>query len=185
MLAFDIECTGLNMYSDRITVASVYDPDSVPPIKHTYNFMVGDVQGNIEAFLDTLDRADTLCAFNGVKFDLPFIIERFHVKQERYVPWFLKLFDYFEVCRLVFGSSCSLNNLLIANDEEVKTSSGMQAVIWAEEGQWEKLEEYCMADTMLTWKISTRPDVIIPLTRKKKRVRAEFAGGQPMSFEAV
>ena len=45
----------------------------------------------------------------------------------------MKLFDYFEVCRLGFGSSCSLNNLLKANGEEVKSSSGAQAVQWAAE----------------------------------------------------
>jgi hypothetical protein len=38
----------------------------------------------------------------------------------------LKLFDYFEVSRLGFSSSCSLNNLLKANGKEVKSSSGAQ-----------------------------------------------------------
>lgn len=188
MLAFDIECTGLNMYSDRITVASVYDPDHDPPIKHTYNFMHGDVDNNIRDFLQTLDDAEVLCAFNGVRFDLPFIIQRFHVPPERYTPWYLKLFDYFEVAKLVFNSSCSLNRLLESNGEEVKTSSGLQAVKWAEEGEWEKLEDYCMMDTVLTHKISQRGGVYIPLTRKKHVVcTLSGRGGVPgmPSFRAA
>lgn len=77
----------------------------------------------------------------------------------------MKLFDYFEVCKIYFGSSCSLNRLLEINGEEVKTSSGMQAVIWAKEEKWDELIDYCMADTILTHKISCREKVVIPLTR--------------------
>jgi hypothetical protein len=76
----------------------------------------------------------------------------------------LKLFDYFEVCRLVFGSSCSLDNLLKNNGHEVKTSSGKQAVEWAQKKEYKKLEDYCMQDTVLTHRISTAGLVNIPLT---------------------
>ena len=164
MLAFDIECEGLNKYSDRITVASVYDPEK--NIKRNFNFIVGDTEKNRDEFLQMLDDAEVLASFNGVKFDLPFIIQRFNVPQERYSPWFAKLFDYFEVCRLVFGSSCSLNKLLETNGHEVKTSSGKQAVEWAMQGEWEKLEQYCLDDTILTYRISREAAVVLPLTRK-------------------
>ena len=43
----------------------------------------------------------------------------------------MKVFDYFEICKLVFSSSCSLNALMTVNGEDVKSSSGMQAVYWA------------------------------------------------------
>lgn len=182
MLAFDIETTGLNFYSDRITVASIYDPER--NIERNFNFMVGDVVQNIHDFLLALDEADTLCAYNGVKFDLPFIIQRFHIRPERYTPWFLKLYDPFQFCSLIFRSSCSLNRILETNGEEVKTGSGLQAVQWAEEGEWEKLESYCMMDTKLTWKISSRNDVVIPLTRKKPIV-CRMKCGERLSFEAA
>jgi hypothetical protein len=69
------------------------------------------------------------------------------------------------VCKLAFGSSCSLNNLLKANGEDVKSSCGTQAIEWAREGQWQLLEDYCMRDTILTHKISTSASsVCIPLT---------------------
>ena len=82
-------------YSDRITVASVYDPDR--NISTNYNFCVGDTEKAKNDFMRDLDDADTICAFNGARFDLPFIIQRFNVPPERWQKWYMKLFDYFEV----------------------------------------------------------------------------------------
>jgi hypothetical protein len=115
-----------------------------------------------------LDDAPSLCCFNGVRFDVPFIIKVFHVEPERYTRWFCKIFDYFEICKLVFSSSCGLNTMLRANGEAVKSSCGMQAVYWAREGKWEELDEYCMQDTVLTHVLSSRVRVEIPLTGKRR-----------------
>jgi hypothetical protein len=167
MLAFDIETEGLNSDEDGITVASVYDPTR--GIHKTFFFMREgfDRQDNIDEFLLMLDEAKSLCCFNGVRFDVPFIIKDFGVEQERYTRWFCKIFDYFEVCKLVFSSSCGLNTMLSSNGEEVKSSCGMQAVLWAREKRWEELEEYCMRDTVLTHRISSMERVELPLTGKK------------------
>jgi hypothetical protein len=97
-------------------------------------------------------------------------VHRFNIPDEQQGRWVLKLFDYFEVCKLAFGSSCSLNNLLKANGEDVKSSSGAQAIEWAKNQEWELLEDYCMQDTVLTHKISTRAVVHIPLTGWGKTV---------------
>lgn len=118
MLSFDIETEGLNMNVNRITVACIYDPDA--DIKRGFNFIVGseeEIAVVVEEFLSHLDKADCLCSFNGARFDIPFIVKRFNVPHERYSKWFLKLFDYFEICKLVLGSTCSLNRLLEANGE--------------------------------------------------------------------
>lgn len=167
MLSFDIETEGLSAAKHRITVASVYDP--ARNIQRTYNFVddsdTSVHEERIRCFLQTLDDAPALCCFNGVKFDIPFIAERFSVSPERVHGWMLKLFDIFEVCRLVYGSSCSLNNLLLANGRRVKSSSGLQAVEWAKQKQWDLLEDYCMQDTILTYEIScqSHPPVKLPL----------------------
>lgn len=108
-----------------------------------------DVGTEIEEFLLILDQAETLCSFNGVKFDIPFIVQQFGVPACRYEPWIIKLFDYFEICRLVFASSCSLNNILLTNGYEVKTSSGLQAVTWAKVSCYRSL---CMT---LFWRCLT------------------------------
>ena len=163
MLAFDIETEGFDALKHRITVACVYDPDA--EIKKSFNFIVGG-EKSTEDFLKCLDDADSICAFNGARFDIPFIVKRFSVPKERYEKWYAKLFDYFEVCKVVFNSSCSLNNLLAANGQEVKSSTGAQAVEWAKEEKWDELVDYCMADTILTHQISSMPSVRIPLTKQ-------------------
>lgn len=169
MLAFDIETKGLDFVNDPITVACVYDP--VKRIKESFCFLDkndsdAERDAKIDAFLKHLDDADVLCAFNGARFDIPFIIEKFKVPKERYTPWFEKLFDYFEICKLVFGSSCSLNNLLKANGwEQTKTASGAEAVEWANQERWDEIMDYCMMDTKLTYEISVKASVKLPLTK--------------------
>jgi DNA polymerase elongation subunit (family B) len=180
MLSFDIETMGLDKRKDCITVASVYDPDK--NIKKNFNFMTGNVDETIIEFLGHLDDAESICAFNGVRFDLPFIIHQFQVPVERYTKWFIKMFDYFEVCKVAFSSSCSLNKLLEANGEEVKTSSGMQAVVWAKEKEWELLEDYCMMDTILTHTISTRKLVTLPLTGRQQVHCVHIVGSNSITF---
>ena len=76
----------------------------------------------------------------------------------------MKTFDYFEVCKLCFKSSCGLNPLLQANNYEVKNSCGTQAVTWARQRNWKPLEEYCLRDARLTYEISTAAAVHVPLT---------------------
>ncbi len=89
---------------------------------------------------------------------------RFRVSKERQASWVAKTFDFYEVCKLCLGSSCSLNNLLRRNGYKVKSSSGLQAIRWARSGDWKSLEDYCMDDAMLTHSISTASRVILPLT---------------------
>ena len=69
---------------------------------------------------------------------------RFGVSAEKQGAWVLKTFDYFEVCKACFNSSCSLNKILSANGKEQKTGDGKMAVQWAKEERWDKVEEYCM-----------------------------------------
>jgi len=68
MLAFDLETTGLNPRQHIITCAGVYDPDS--KLERIFIFPKGD---DPEEFMVLLDKADRLCAFNGARFDIPFI----------------------------------------------------------------------------------------------------------------
>lgn len=107
-------------------------------------------------------------------------IRRFRIHKEQQGRWVLKTFDFFEVCKLCFGSSCSLNSLLLANGYEVKISHGRQAVIWAREKNWKSLEEYCMKDAVLTYQISMSPHVRTPLSRWPGSVRVACIREPPM-----
>jgi uncharacterized protein YprB with RNaseH-like and TPR domain len=115
MLSFDIETEGLNSSVHRITVASIFDPER--NIEKTFNFLnaadTQETERRKDEFLRHLDEAPALCCFNGVKFDIPFIVARFKVHdRQRVHAWMAKLFDLFEVCRLGFDSSCSLQSIL-------------------------------------------------------------------------
>jgi hypothetical protein len=163
MIVFDIETTGLDRNAHQITVICVYDCEN--NTDHCFNF-ARDGLSRSEEFIKILDDTDVICCFNGVKFDLPFVISFFKVPPERYNHYFMKVFDYYEYCRLLFDASCSLNNLLKANGHVVKTSSGLQAVIMAKEKKWAELEEYCKQDTRKTGELCLMPILVIPLRNK-------------------
>ena len=166
-IAFDIETTGLDPDEEgnEITVACTWGENR----NNAYFFTRPgyDRQTNIENFCTELDGARIIYGFNADRFDLPWVVKKFNISQDRASKWFLKLFDYFQICKLLFDSSCSLNNLLKANGMTPKISTGLQAIRWAEEGEFEKLHEYCLDDARLTWIISTQDQVVLPLTRKR------------------
>lgn len=173
MIVFDIETTGLNFKKDSITVATIFDTTS--NTGHTYNFAkYGSTQQ--DDFLRKLDEATIIACFNGVNFDLPFIISFFHVPSTRYQDWFCKVFDYYEYCRLLYDCPCSLDSLLAANGFAGKTSSGDQAVVMANNKDWEALEKYCMADTIKTKDLCLLSSVYLPLHKKNKMVQCDHVG---------
>jgi hypothetical protein len=112
-------------------------------------FDVGDSEPE-EEFLAMMDDAPLLCAFNGVRFDLPFLARRWGIPDERVGGWVRKMVDPFEACKLALNRTFSLNKLLVANGLPVKTGSGLEAVRMAHEKRWGELAEYCMHDTKMT-----------------------------------
>lgn len=159
MLAFDIETTGLGP-SDTITVACAYDP--VNSIRRTFIFAV---DGSVDEFVDLLDSADVLCAFNGARFDIPFMQRAWSLSDERVHQWRVKLYDLYEMCFVLFQESFSLNKLLNANNMESKTGNGKEAIEWAEQGLWDNIGEYCMQDTLKTYEVSDLPVIKLPLSK--------------------
>ena len=162
MLAFDIETAGLDPRLHSITCVCVYDPEA--GIQEEFVFELGDqhpgpAPGRLMAMLDAADR---LCAFNGVRFDLPFIARRWAVPDERLAAWMCKLVDVFEMCKLGLNKTFPLNRLLAANGMESKTGTGMHAVHMAARGEWAALAEYCMQDTVKTHAVTSLPLVLLP-----------------------
>lgn len=158
MLAFDIETTGLSFRNCEITAACVYD--GADGFQRTFIFSNGD---SPEEFMGLLDNADTLCAFNGARFDIPFIEAQWGVTAARVYKWRVKLFDILEMSYTMLGEGFSLNRLLTFNSIMVKTSSGKEAIVMAKEGRWKDLGDYCMQDTIKTWKVSSLPLIKLPV----------------------
>ena len=158
MLAFDLETTGLDPAAHAVTCACAYDPLS--GIDVTFFPPLGD---DLQPFFALLDAAPVLCAFNGARFDIPFLQTRYQLPEERVRPWILKLYDVYEACRLAFGAGFSLNALLDANGLESKTGSGREAITLAEQGRWDELGAYCRMDTVKTYEAAALPRLRLPL----------------------
>jgi hypothetical protein len=176
MLAFDLETTGLDPEVDEITCACAYDPDA--GVDRTF-FFRGEAGDTPEALFALLDASERLCAFNGARFDLPFLQVRYALSDARVGSWALKLYDLYEACRLGFGSGFSLNALLAANGFDSKTGTGGDAVVLAREGRWEELGAYCRQDTVKTHAVSCLEAIRLPL---KSGLSVMLASGR--RFEA-
>lgn len=191
MLAFDLETSGLDISCAHIMCASVYDPDA--GISQVFMFCMGD---SVDEFLDLLDHADRLCAFNGARFDIPMIQQYFQVlfgfylflfqttltcfrqvENSRVSKWRLKLHDVFEACKLALDCTFSLDTLLALNGLPTKSGSGIEALQMIRTHDWERLRHYSIRDAELTYLVSMLDKIKIPrvngiyLTNKGEFVR--------------
>lgn len=169
MLAFDLETTGLNPRQCLITCAAACDPDA--GIERVFFFArlengeLVPMLDDAEEFMGLLDRADRLCAFNGARFDIPFIMHQLGAESARIARWRLKLHDVFEACKLALSVTFPLSALLALNGLPGKTGSGADAIQLALEGEWDRLGAYCLNDTRVTHQVSSMRAIRLPKTR--------------------
>ena len=195
MVAFDIETMGLDPAAHRITAACLYGAmdgprpgqrvlrDASEPGNHvvrTFVFTDEDAEKDLalrEEFMACLDSARGLCAFNGIRFDIPFIQNAWGVPAHRVDAWIVKTFDVYEACKLGLGATFSLDRLLAANSLESKTGSGLHAIRLAKEGRWGELGDYCMQDTRMTYLVSSQQAIALPLhTVRGKKIVIDRGG---------
>jgi hypothetical protein len=156
MLAFDIETTGLDPAHSVVTVVCTQDYHTGE--RRAYEF--GRVracephnEGLLrEEIIHAFDAADSLCAFNGVRFDIPFLHAALKLSPETTAAWLFKTTDILEAARLgLFGPAHTfgLNLLCQHNQVAVKSGSGLQAIKFAQEGRWDALLSYCADDVRI------------------------------------
>ena len=170
MVAFDIETLGFNPYKERITAAAVYDGNGLCKV---FVFKGEDQAVDEELrdeFVSILDAAPRLCAFNGVRFDIPYIIRHWGLDPKRAHGWVLKTVDVFEACKLGLQQTFKLSQLLAVNNMESKTGSGAEAVGLARNKEWDKLGAYCLQDTRLTYLVTAQMNVGLPLHRAARQL---------------
>jgi hypothetical protein len=163
MLVFDIETTGLDPTSRVVTV--VCTEDFATGERRAYEF------GRVRAcepenetllrseLLQAFDKAESLCAFNGVRFDIPFLHAALQLSPETTTAWLLKTTDILEAARLcVFGPTHTfgLNLLCQHNTVAVKSGSGLQAIKFAEDHNWDALLSYCADDVRILCDLYSR-----------------------------
>tara|TARA_B100000787_G_scaffold136310_1_gene105114 strand:- start:72 stop:629 length:558 start_codon:yes stop_codon:yes gene_type:complete len=168
MLAFDIETMGLDASKHPVTI--VCTEDFASGAKKSYEFArvrVQEPHAHTQLLMEMVqdfEEASSLCSFNGIRFDIPFLQTAFRIDNATVTRWILKSTDILECCRLIHNNTFSLNLLCEKNNMPVKISSGLQAVKMAADGQWEDLEEYCQDDVAILCKLYRKRNILNPRT---------------------
>jgi len=163
MLIIDIETTGLELQTHEITVIGtiLYDPVKKCIVKvECFNVIINKIDENAHGMIDVKRRvaqilADctSIVAFNGIKFDMPFILKWLEESPSSDVLLSgieSKYLDFCAISKTIANSYISLNNVCILNQIKVcKSANGAQAVVWAREHEWKKLSDYCMQDVFV------------------------------------
>jgi hypothetical protein len=171
MLAFDIETTGLDRERCQVTV--VCTEDFRTGERRAYEFGRVAAEGDCglqrdrlaAALVEAFDGAESLCAFNGVRFDVPFLFKALRLSEATVAGWLVKTTDILEACRLeVFGPrhTFGLNLLCEHNGVQVKSSSGCEAVRMAAQGRWQELLDYCADDVRILCDLYRRKELRNP-----------------------
>ena len=169
MLAFDIETTGLQ--PDKCLVTVVCTQDYFTGERRVYEFArvrdesPEDTDELLQTLVQQFDAATSLCAFNGVRFDIPFLQTAYNIGNERVLAWMLKTSDILEQCRLLHNCTFSLNMLCSANGVQVKSSSGLEAVYMAQRREWQRLRDYCADDVQILCDLYRMRTLINPRTK--------------------
>ena len=92
-----------------------------------------------------LEHADLIIGYNSDHFDIP-ILNKYYTGDLTQVP----SIDLLKEVKNVLGRRLKLDNIAEATLGKKKSSNGLQAVKWWEEGEVEKVREYCIDDVRLT-----------------------------------
>jgi len=170
MLVFDIETMGLDARRHAVTVVSTEDFASGARVNYEFARVRDEaphlLPGLVEEMVQAFEEATSLCAFNGVRFDLPFLQTALSLDSATVTRWVLKTSDILESSRLLHGSTFSLDLLCQTNGMPTKISSGLQAVVMAGEKRWADLREYCADDVAILCKLYTLRYITHPRNRQ-------------------
>lgn len=141
---FDIETTGLE-YDAQITVIVCWHRGTL----HT--FVEGD---NLDDFLDLLDETTLLVSFNGSSFDVPRVLDGFHIPELPCPHLDLRWVSYHQ--NWTGGLKDIADRLDVPRPADLQDVDGAMAVVWW--NQWQNnsdpaalqcLIRYCSADVLL------------------------------------
>ncbi len=92
-----------------------------------------------------LKKADRLIGFAVRKFDIPVLQPYINFDLDE-----IPVLDMFEDISATLGHRMSLASLAKATLGQNKNGHGLEAITWYKNGEWEKLEEYCLKDVRIT-----------------------------------
>lgn len=188
MVAFDIETTGLDpegydSKGRRIRITCVCVCNGLG-LARTFIFKGKESPTEEDLALrkevvDLLSAAPRLCAFNGVRFDIPFLVKNWGLPSSLAGEWVRKTLDVFEASKLSLGRTFSLDKLLVCNGMDTKSGTGRWAIELAEDERYEDLGAYCMQDTRLTYLVSSQYHIALPFTTGGKKIVLQTLHPEP------
>jgi DEAD/DEAH box helicase domain-containing protein len=92
-----------------------------------------------------MEQADVIVGFNLIGFDLP-VISAYYPGDISKLP----ALDLLEVIRNAYGRRISLDAIAKSTLKSHKSGSGLDAIMYYETGQLDKLASYCMKDVEIT-----------------------------------
>jgi uncharacterized protein YprB with RNaseH-like and TPR domain len=103
MLMFDIETTGLDPAKDLVTIVCTQDLKTGERVAYEFARVRATEPENEQLLqkdlVNAFDSASSLCAFNGIRFDIPFLYTALNLKQQTCAGWLLKTSDILEAAR--------------------------------------------------------------------------------------
>ena len=152
LLCFDIETTGLDAMRDEVTMICLQD--LVTGERTSYNCGLLSLEDTpstalVEQVVQWFEEVDYLCAFNGIRFDLPFMQQALEIHADVITRWVLKTVDPLEFLRLSGHRTSSLDKICTHNQIASKSSTGVRAIEMARDGLWDELEQYCAQDVSI------------------------------------
>ncbi len=146
-LVFDIETS--NVFSDigrsdpsalDLSVIAVYDSAS--------NTYTSYFQNELNKLWPLIEHTDVLIGWNSDHFDIP-LLNKYYPGDLSRIP----SLDLMEEVRKAFGRRLKLDSVAQATLNVGKSGHGLQAIQWWQQGEYEKVREYCIQDVKVTKKL--------------------------------
>lgn len=167
LCALDIETTGLRKDTDVITVIclKLYDTGTRRVVRSDdLNVCLareaeGQQEHEMKVYVRTvLNGSDKILAYNGKSFDIPFLSQWVEAEDTSLCrAWCDKTLDFLHEAKVRMNEFISMDK--VAKDNALamsKIATGLQAIQWAHERQWQLLIEYCRADVDVLLEIYER-----------------------------
>ena len=155
IIFLDIETTGLNpWFGDKVTCICAKTLDNQRIFRECSNDEF-KLLNNFDDWINQQSDYDLLVHANGKEFDIPFLCARMLLLG--FSPsWSVRLLTHmrqFDLCTdITYGEygKISLNKLAKIYNVPQKTAKGTDAIKWFKQSEYQKIEDYCYSDVLVT-----------------------------------
>ena len=138
-VVFDIETIGdiRNQASLKVTVVSIYE--------YEHDRYQSFEEHELGSLWPILEKAERLIGYNSEHFDVP-VLNKYYTGDLMQFPHL----DLLKVIKEMSGKRYKLDDIAKATLQISKSADGLQAMKWFEEGEIQKIKDYCEQDVKVT-----------------------------------